>query len=102
MLNKLRDLIKQKNLNNTEAVISVPPYYTEQEKKALLDAAKIADLKVLRLVNESTAIAMSYGIFRKSELEETNSRNVVFVDLGHSKTSAFLAAFKKDDCKIVT
>jgi len=45
---------------------------------------------------------MSYGIFRKSELEENKTRNVVFVDLGHSKISAFLASFQKEDCKIIS
>jgi len=49
--------------------MSVPTYYTEQERKSLMDACKIAELKVDRVVNESSAIAVSYGIFRKAELE---------------------------------
>ena len=46
-------------------MISVPNYYTEHERKALLDAAKLAEINVTRLFNESSAIALSYGIFRK-------------------------------------
>jgi len=77
--------------------LSVPSYYTELERKALLDACKIADVSVARLFNETSAVALSYGIFRKSELS-TTPRNVVFVDLGHSKLSVFCAAFYNNKC----
>ena len=47
-------------------MIAVPTYFTQQERKAVLDAAKIAELEVTRLLNESTAVALDYGIFRKN------------------------------------
>lgn len=78
-------------------VISVPSYFTEFERKSLLDAAKIADVDVIRLFNESSAVALGYGIFRKADLTK-DARNVVFVDMGHSKLSAFCASFTKDKC----
>jgi len=45
------------------------------------------------LFNEESAIATSYGLFRKKEFDEKNPRTVVFVDLGHSKLTAFAADF---------
>lgn len=80
-----------------DIVLSVPGYYTEFERKALLDACKVAEISVARLFNETSAITLSYGIFRKAELS-TTPRNVVFVDLGHSKLSVFCSSFTKDKC----
>jgi len=64
-----------------------------------LDACKIADIKVTRLFNESSAVALSYGIFRKKLLTK-DVKNVVFVDLGHSKLSAFCAGFTNEKCTV--
>ena len=82
-------------------VISLNRYFFNyQERKALLDACKVADVSVARLFNETSAVALSYGIFRKAELSST-PRNVVFVDLGHSKLSVFCAAFYNNKCQIL-
>lgn len=64
-----------------------------------MDACKVADLPLERLLNESTGIAINYGLFRKAELDKP--RSVAFVDLGHSKMSAFVANFTKDGAQIV-
>lgn len=69
----------------TDCAISVPTYYTEAERYAMLNAAGVAGLNVLRLVNENTATALAYGIF-KTDLPETDPVNVAFVDIGHSHT----------------
>ena len=51
-------------------------------------------------MNESTAIALAYGIFRRGEFDNT-PRNVAFVDFGHSHLSVFTAAFTKDKLSIL-
>ena len=79
-----------------EAVVAVPPYLTQSERKAYLNAAKIAELNVTRLINDSTAIALDYGMFRKSDLDAQNARNVLFIDFGHSKFSIFCCSFTKE------
>ena len=99
-LGKIRKIIAHNGFENKEAVVSVPSYYTAAERRALLDACKIAEVNVMRLFNENSAIALGYGIFRKAELTDT-ARNVVFVDMGHSKTSAFAASFTKEKCQIL-
>lgn len=103
MLNKLKDIILKNGVNfaASNVVISVPAYYTEQERKALLDACKIAEFPIERLFNETTAIATSYGLFRKADLDLETPRYVAFVDFGHSKTSAFVGSFTKEKVQIL-
>lgn len=102
MLQKLKDIIAKNGLNNKEMVLSVPGYFTEKERQALLDAAKIAEVTVLRLFNEESAAALGYGIFRRAELDPTNQRNVIFVDFGHSKLSTYVAGFTKEKLKVLS
>ncbi len=67
----------------------------------MLDASEIAGLKCIRLVNESTAIALNYGFFRRPDLDEKVARNVAFVDLGHSKLTVTIVSFLKGKMKII-
>lgn len=51
----------------TEAVITVPAYFNDQERKATIEAGKIAGLDVKRIINEPTAAALSYGLDKLGE-----------------------------------
>ncbi|HEY1041476.1 MAG TPA: molecular chaperone DnaK [Candidatus Paceibacterota bacterium] len=57
----------------TEAVITVPAYFNDDQRKATADAGKIAGLDVKRIINEPTAAALAYGLDKK-----TNEKIVVF------------------------
>lgn len=61
--------LAEKNLNQTikKAVITVPAYFDEAAKNATKLAANLADLEVIRLVNEPTAAALAYGLENSSE-----------------------------------
>ncbi len=61
----------------TEAVITVPAYFTDSQKQATKDAGKIAGLEVKRIINEPTAAALAYGL----DKEDTNQKVLVY-DLG--------------------
>jgi len=61
----------------TEAVITVPAYFSDAERQATKEAGEIAGLKVLRIVNEPTAAALAYGL-DKGEKEQT----ILVFDLG--------------------
>lgn len=61
----------------TEAVISVPAYFNQNQRKATKDAAQIAGLKVERLVNEPTAAALCYGIQNRDDMN-----TILVFDLG--------------------
>ena len=60
----------------TEAVITVPAYFNDAQRKATKDAGTIAGLNVLRIINEPTASALAYGLDKKGE------ENVLVYDLG--------------------
>ena len=80
----------------TEAVISCPGWFTDRQRRALKNAAEIAGIKVLKLINDYTAAALGYGI-TKTDLPESveQAKNVVFVDLGHSSYQVAVASFIK-------
>jgi heat shock protein 4 len=92
--NKLKLIIAKNGFENKEVIISVPTYLTQAERKGYYDAAKIADLHI-KLINDSTAVALDYGLFRKGDLDAEKPRNVLFIDLGHSKLGVFCCSFTK-------
>ena len=53
--------------NVTDAVITVPAYFNDSQRKATQDAGKIAGLNVLRIINEPTAASLAYGIDKKDD-----------------------------------
>ena len=53
------------------------------------------------MINESTATALTYGFFRKADLDEKKPRSVAFVDFGHSKLTVTFASFTKGQMKII-
>jgi molecular chaperone DnaK (HSP70) len=55
ILQKIKQTMRSNNINHNDIVLTVPSYYTQNERKALLNAAKIADLNVMKLLSESTA-----------------------------------------------
>jgi len=78
-----------------DVVIAVPSYYTDVHRRAVLDAAEICGLHVLRLMNEHTATALGYGIYRSNDFEEKNPTTVVFVSVGHTTFSCCVVQFVK-------
>ncbi|MBQ7624396.1 MAG: molecular chaperone DnaK, partial [Clostridia bacterium] len=60
----------------TQAVITVPAYFTDAQRQATKDAGKIAGLDVLRIINEPTAAALAYGV------DKENEQKVMVYDLG--------------------
>lgn len=103
LLTKLKEIseISLKTKVN-DCVISVPSYFTNAERKALLDSASIAGLNVLRLFNETAATALSYGIYKQDlPNPEEKPRNVVFVDCGYTSLQVFACAFNKGKLKML-
>ena len=60
----------------SDAVITVPAYFSDSQRQATKDAGKIAGLNVLRIINEPTAASLAYGLDKK------NDEKIVVVDLG--------------------
>lgn len=80
----------------TDCVVSVPYFFTDAQRRAVQSAIETAKLNPLRIVNETTAIALAYGIYKQDLPEESEgAKRVLFLDVGHSCTQASLAAFNK-------
>ena len=60
----------------TQAVITVPAYFNDSQRQATKDAGKIAGLEVLRIINEPTAAALTYGLDKKAD------ETILVFDLG--------------------
>ncbi len=60
----------------TQAVITVPAYFSDSQRQATKDAGKIAGLEVLRIINEPTAAALAYG------MDKDNDQKIMVYDLG--------------------
>lgn len=81
ILKQLKDRAEESLSNPINgAVITVPAYFDEAQRQATRDAAQLAGLNVLRLLNEPTAAAVAYGLDQDSGLAQ--DRNYVIYDLG--------------------
>jgi molecular chaperone DnaK (HSP70) len=102
-LTKLKT-IAESNLNSkvVDCVISVPCYMTDTERRALLDASQIAGLNCLKLMNETTAVALTYGLYHSNLPEVTEKPHVVvFVDMGYTHLQASAVAFNKGKLRMI-
>ena len=75
----------------TEAVITVPAYFDDSQRKATQDAGRIAGLNVLRIINEPTAAAVAYG------LDNEAPQKILVYDLGGGTFDVSLLEIGKDD-----
>uniref|UniRef100_A0ACD5U7P9 Uncharacterized protein n=1 Tax=Avena sativa TaxID=4498 RepID=A0ACD5U7P9_AVESA len=95
--------IAEGNLNSAviDCCIGIPVYFTDMQRRAVLDAATIAGLRPLRLFHETTATALAYGIY-KTDLPENDQLNVAFVDVGHASMQVSIVGYKKGQLKMLS
>ncbi|XP_019425878.1 PREDICTED: heat shock 70 kDa protein 16-like [Lupinus angustifolius] len=86
----------------SDCVIGIPSYFTELQRRAYLDAAKIVGLKPLRLIHDCTATALTYGMYKTDFLSAGSVFNVAFIDIGHCDTQVSIAAFEFGQMKILS
>jgi heat shock protein 4 len=101
-LTKIKDITsKELKLPVSDVTISVPAWFTDVQRRAMIDAADIAGLNALRLVNDTTATALGYGI-TKLDLPgpDEKPRRVVFVDIGASDYTATIVEFRKGELNV--
>jgi len=77
----------------TDVVLSVPSSFADVQRQALLDAAKVANMSVLRLMNEHTATALAYGIYRSNDFDPEKPMTVAFCSIGQSIFSVSIVQF---------
>uniref|UniRef100_A0A8C1XFS4 Heat shock 105/110 protein 1 n=1 Tax=Cyprinus carpio TaxID=7962 RepID=A0A8C1XFS4_CYPCA len=90
-------------LNDGKVGVKIPSFFTDSERKSVLDAAKIAGLNCLKLMNDSTAVALNYGIYKEGLPGcDENPKIVAFVDMGHSALQVSVCAFNKGKLKVLS
>jgi molecular chaperone DnaK (HSP70) len=81
----------------------VPVWFTDAQRHALLDACKVAGFQCLKLFNETTAVAVSYGIYKADLPAEGEApRRVIFVDFGHSQLQMSCCEMVKGKLTVLT
>ncbi|CCI46709.1 unnamed protein product [Albugo candida] len=97
ILNKMQIIATTANEGVAPAfcVVSCPGYYTDQQRRALLNSCQIAGLNCLRLINEHTAVALAYGIYKSARnmFHASEPQYVMFVDIGHASYTVAIVAF---------
>jgi len=97
MLAKVNTIANEANngVNIGDAVIAVPAWFTDAQRKGYASACKIAELNCLKLINESTAIALGYGIWKSAKklFSETDPIHIMFIDIGYLSFTVSIADF---------
>ncbi|XP_019623229.1 PREDICTED: hypoxia up-regulated protein 1-like isoform X1 [Branchiostoma belcheri] len=74
-------------------VITVPAYFNQAERRAVMRAAELVDLTVLQLMNDNSAVALHYGVFRRKEFNAT-MQHIMFYDMGATGTTATIVGYQ--------
>uniref|UniRef100_T1IXH5 Hypoxia up-regulated protein 1 n=1 Tax=Strigamia maritima TaxID=126957 RepID=T1IXH5_STRMM len=94
LLNRAREYAQEfAGQSIKDVVITVPVFFNQAERRALMRAAELANLKVLQLINTNTAVALNYGVFRRKDFN-TTAQNIMFFDMGASTTTATIVAYQ--------
>ena len=80
------------------AVVTVPAYFNDAQRKATMDAGAIAGLNVMRIINEPTAAAIAYGIDKRANYAK---RNILVFDLGGGTFDVSLLTIKDDVFEVI-
>ncbi|KAJ2721569.1 lumenal Hsp70 protein [Coemansia sp. Benny D115] len=87
-LRHAQQLVKEsEGIAVTDAVLTVPSFFDRKQRQALLDAAGLAGLRTIALVNDGSAVALNYAMGRSFTKQETH----LFYDMGAGKTVATVA-----------
>ncbi|XP_057755058.1 heat shock 70 kDa protein 18-like [Arachis stenosperma] len=99
ILTKMKEIAEaymDSSVNN--AVITVPAYFNDSQRKATKDAGIIAGLNVIRIINEPTAAALAYGLQKKANC--SGKRNVFIFDLGGGTFDVSLVTIEGDNIEV--
>jgi len=86
------------NVAVSDCVIGVPSFYSDVQRRALIDAARIGGFHVLGLMNETTAVALQYGLLRSLPKEKTT--RVLFFDLGYAHLNTAIVNLKEGELSV--
>lgn len=104
MLVKAKDISAKANagVNIGDCVVAVPHWFTEAQRRGVAQACEIASLNVMKVANESTNVALSYGIFKSAKklFSETEPTHVMFIDIGYTGMAVTIVDFIQENMKV--
>ncbi|PWA97331.1 heat shock protein 70 family, peptide-binding domain protein [Artemisia annua] len=80
----------------TDAVITVPAYFSDQQRQATKDAGSLAGLNVMRLINEPTSAAIAYGLDKSADINCPKEKTILIFDMGGGTFDVSLLNITKD------
>jgi len=106
MLVKAKDVSSKANngVNIGDAVLAVPHWFTEAQRRGVAQACEIAGVNCLKVANESSLVALSYGIFKSAKklFSETEPVHVMFIDIGYTGMSVTIVDFIQENMKVLS
>jgi heat shock protein 4 len=106
MLVKAKDISLKANANVpiADAVLAVPHWFTDSQRRGVVAAAEIARLPLIKLANEGTLVALSYGIYKsaKNLFSATDPVHIMFVDIGYTGYTVSVVEFIQENLKILS
>lgn len=88
LLTKLREIAS----NATDCVLNCPNFYTDSQRRALIEAARIAGLNPLQLIPDMTSVALYYAYYRTSK-DDQDHKIIAFINVGQSSTQTSVVWF---------
>ena len=103
MFTKVRDIVKSdQGTDIATCVVSVPNHFTDAQRNAVRDSAKIADLNSIQLMDDTSSLALAYGRTKTDlPINENSPANVVFIDCGSSSLQASLVAISQEKATVL-
>lgn len=99
--NKLKStLLADTQGNINDVVITVPSYFVDAQRRAVADAAIIAGLNPVRIINDVSAAAIGHGVFR-TDLPEDSFKTIAVVDIGYSDYTVSIINLKKGEGQVL-
>ena len=97
MLVKAKEIAAYANngLNLADAVLAVPNYFNDAQRRGILNACEIAGVNCLKVANESMTVALSYGIFKSAKklFSDSEPTRIMFIDLGYTSYTVTVVDF---------
>ena len=102
LLKNLFEIGKLHNVNTKDCVIVVSPWWNESQRRAILDAAELQGFNVQKLLNSTTAAAITYSMYHRTKLpaEESKKVPVAFIDFGDSSLNVAIAMLYQGSIEI--
>ncbi|CAH8538294.1 unnamed protein product [Schistosoma margrebowiei] len=102
-MNKLKDIAETTiGSKVVDVVVNVPTYFTDAERRSVLDATKVAGLNCVKLVNDITAIGTAYGFYHTDlPPADQQPKIVAFVSVGYSTTQVGICSFNAGKMKVL-